>query len=777
MHRLIALTLLTLAGCNYVANRPLTLAERNMPATHTIVLPENPSASQSYAATELQSYIAQMTGVILEITDDSYPLPPKAIILGKTRYTSRIAGYDPDLKDLGEDGFHLMARPPHLLIIGSNVRGTLYGVYELLEQYGGCRWYASWHNVIPTLHKFDINRNLDDLQKPAFLMREPFWFDVMRNADFAARNKVNGNSMGLQDKHGGNSYRFGKNMWSCHTFDSLLPVAKYFDTNPEYFSMVKGKRIRTLTQLCLTNPDVLRIVTSNTLDRIRKDPTARFYGVSQNDWYNPCECPTCKAVDDREGSHAGTMIEFVNKIAEEVEKEFPHATIETLAYQYTRKPPKNVKPRHNVMPCLCTIECDFSQPLDVSTHKENQAFMQDIIGWRDISKQLYVWDYTTNFRYYTSPTPNIYSLQRNAQFLRDSGVDYLFEQGGYQGRHADFAELKAWLLAKWLWNPELELEALLNDFLNGYYGAAAPLIRSYIDELHAIYHSDNKPWSIFTNLPNPNLSEDFLTISYALWQQAEALVKDNPAISYNVRMSAISIMHAYLAELSKNNKPKRLWVTTNPEQHTPSELMVTLARELLARFKEGKDIRISEDMRREKETLNEWQATITFSSANQKAQHSAFIEESMVNLVKPGIWGKFVDDPLAEDGKALMLTNTHFEWCSSLPFNQIAFDPGKIYRIRARIRVDKTGTNSDLEAFWVGVYDPTNKRSCGGREIKLARVKDGYHWYDIATWEPRSDHYFWIGPGRFDTKAMVAHPGHKGVYLDKLELSILGELP
>ena len=81
------------------------------------------------------------------------------------------------------------------------------------------------------------------------------------------------------------------------------------------------------------------------LERIRNDPGASFYGVSQNDWYNFCTCPDCKALDDAEESHAGTMIAFVNQIAEAVEKEFPNVIIETLAYQCTRKPPKTIRPR------------------------------------------------------------------------------------------------------------------------------------------------------------------------------------------------------------------------------------------------------------------------------------------------------------------------------------------------------------------------------------------------------------------------------------------------
>ena len=91
-----------------------------------------------------------------------------------------------------------------------------------------------------------------------------------------------------------------------------MPPEKYFNEHPEYYSEVNGKRLGKRTQLCLTNPDVLRLVTEEVLRRIREDPNASFYGVSQNDWYNYCTCEKCKAIDDYEESHAGTMIAFVN---------------------------------------------------------------------------------------------------------------------------------------------------------------------------------------------------------------------------------------------------------------------------------------------------------------------------------------------------------------------------------------------------------------------------------------------------------------------------------
>ena len=759
--RILLLTLAPLA----LRAQDLTLAARGQPAAYTLVCPAAASPSQRHAAEELQAFTEQMTGVRLPIVNDEAPLPERAVLLGATRHTAGLLGAAPDLAALGEDGFRLVTKPPHLLIVGGAKRGTLYGVYDVLERFGGCRWYASWHSVIPARDAFRVPA-LDDTQTPAFALREPFWFDLF-DGDLAARNKANGNAMRLADKHGGHSHRFGGGLGSCHTFDLLCPPEQHFDAHPEYFSEVNGKRLKEHTQLCLTNPNVLRLVTSNVLARIRKDPGKDFYGVSQNDWYNFCTCPACKALDDAEESHAGTMIAFVNQIAEAVEKEFPDVIIETLAYQYTRKPPKTLRPRRNVMPCLCTIECDFAFPIEQSAFKENRAFLDDIRGWSAISPRLYVWDYTTNFRDYLSPFPNVLALQDNVQFFRTNRVAYLFEQGAYQGRHGDFAELKAWLLAKWMWNPDLPLEPLLEDFFSGYYGAAAPHVRTYFDALHSFYRNPAEhPLRIFEDPRRTQVPDAFYDRAAALWRQAEAAVKESPAHLYNVRLGALPVLNARLLRRPLQDEIK-VWVTEHPERHVADPETRALAAELLARCKEAKNVRLSESTEGHEQRLAKWQA-LASPPAPPAPQTRAVVEDTALSLGQRGTWGDTVKDPLAEDGSAMKLFNTHYEWCTTLHFRHVAFDPGRKYRVRMRVRVDKE-PGKEGDAFWSGVYDTANKKGCGGCERTTSTVAEGYQWYDVAEWVPERDHYFWIGPGRFDKQKGAS--AIRALYIDKLELS------
>ena len=209
----------------------LDLAVRGRAPEYAIVRAADASPSVKYAAEELRDFTERMTGVRLPIVEvksaTSAALPPKAVFLNMSRLSSQVSCP----LNLGDDGFSLKVVEGDLLVTGGN-RGVLYGVYELLERYGGCRWYASWHTVVPVRDAFSVPDDLDDAQTPAFLCRDVHWWNYFKG-DFAARNRVNGGSNRQQARHGGNTWRFGGGLGNCHTFERLLPPEKYFDAHPE----------------------------------------------------------------------------------------------------------------------------------------------------------------------------------------------------------------------------------------------------------------------------------------------------------------------------------------------------------------------------------------------------------------------------------------------------------------------------------------------------------------------------------------------------------------
>jgi hypothetical protein len=554
-----------------------------------------------------------------------------------------------------------------------------------------------------------------------------------------------------------------------------MPPSEFFADHPEYYSELNGKRTTEHAQLCLTNPDVVRIMTERVLAHIRQDPQAKLFSVSQNDWAGWCQCSKCREIDEREGSPSGTMIHFVNQVAEAVEKEFPDVWIETLAYQYTRHPPKTLKPRHNVVPRLCTIECDFSKPLNVSTYEQNRRFVEDIEGWSAITDKLYVWDYTTNFGHYVSPHPNFGCLQGNAQFFRDNHVVGLFEQGAYQAPHAEFAELRAWILAKLLWNPDQDVEPLYRDFFEGHYGPAAKPIRQYFDELQALVKPDENVLQIWNPPTSPYYTDAFFDRAARLWAEAEALVKDAPALSYNVRMSALPVIYARLQR----------WPATTVALEDRDGVLTPvgiapeygeLARKFLAGIAEGGITAISESHTRHTEYLAKLRKQLEdcppISQSPTVGQHHVdrlVIEDRMMSLGREGEWGERVPDDQAEDGFAIKLFNTHYEWCLNWYVNPTVFEPGSQYKLRMRMRVRVVKSDREGSAFWAGVYDTARKKGWGQIQPSTAEVQDGYQWYDVATWTPEADQYLWVGPGTF--KKDGGRSAIEAVYVDRFELT------
>ena len=162
-----------------------------------------------------------------------------------------------------------------------------------------------------------------------------------------------------------------------HTLaNNLVPSKEFFPKHPEWFSEIGGNRVGGM-QYCLTNPELLAFCIQRVKEYLRDAPPDSIVSVSQNDGGDEgrCQCAKCLAIEKEEGGPSGPMLRFVNAVADAIKGEHPRAAIDTLAYQYTRKPPRLTKPRPNVIIRLCSIECSFAHPLD---HRQNQAFAEDL---------------------------------------------------------------------------------------------------------------------------------------------------------------------------------------------------------------------------------------------------------------------------------------------------------------------------------------------------------------------------------------------------------------
>jgi len=517
----------------------------NGESLYRIVVSRNAIPSERYAAEELQRYLMQICGANLPIVTDEEPMSSHEILLGDNSHLREL-GVQIDFAKLGTDGFVLKTHGNHLIIAGGKPRGTLYGVYALLEEKLGVRWFTPEVEFVPRMRRVELPA-LNETQVPALEYREVFWTEMLqwgKEADFAARHRLNGHHYRLTEKHGGRAVVFYP---FVHSFDALIP-REVCEQRPEFWPMIGGKRVSGYVQRCLSNPDLVKMAIERVKQWIKEHPEATIIDVSQNDTGNWCQCPDCKALDDAEGSPSASIIKFVNTIAEAIEREYPHIRIETLAYQYSRKPPKTLRPRKNVIIRLCSIECCFAHPLETCPSEENRRFREDIKAWEPVAPLLYVWDYTTNFAHYIQPFPNFEVLQANVQFFVKHGVKGLFEQGNYSpGGNGEMAPLRAYVLAKLLWNPYTDVKRHINDFLHGYYGRAAGPIRAYMELLHRQVREKGYHAHIYDSPTAPYLNDDeFLDTAERLFDEAERLA-ESEEIRFRVQVARLPIWYVKIA--------------------------------------------------------------------------------------------------------------------------------------------------------------------------------------------------------------------------------------
>jgi hypothetical protein len=504
------------------------------------VIIQQPGATlaESNAVHELAATLEQMTGAAFQIQEAGDANVPKQAIVVGPGGAARALFPEVALDKLGSEELVMKVKGGRLLLAGGRPRGTIYAVYHFLEDQCGVRWWAPWATTIPTRRSLHVS-NLDVRSGPAFEYREPFWFAGF-DPQWKAHNGANGEAHEIPAALGGCIKYKG----FCHTFYPLVPPGKYFATHPEWYSLIKGKRTHENAQLCLSNPELRDFVVQRVKEWLRAAPDAKIISVTQNDCHGACECPQCKAIDDAEGSPAGSMLTFVNYVAEKIEPEFPDAAVDTFAYQYTRHPPKTIQARPNVIVRLCSIECNFREPLN---DPSNAAFLADLATWSKICHRLYVWDYVTDFSNYVLPHPNWFMLGPNLRLFRDYGVRGVFEEGAYAGPGEEMAELRSWVLAQLLWNPQQDDRALIKEFLRGYYGdKAGDIIERYLELMHDA--SKGFYLGCYLRKDAPHLRFRTLAAAERLWQQAEAAAARDadPEKLIRVRMGHLPVRYACL---------------------------------------------------------------------------------------------------------------------------------------------------------------------------------------------------------------------------------------
>lgn len=522
-----------------------------------IVLPETPLPSESFAAEELANHIQKMTDKRPPVVSEKHlsKTADAIFFIGRTAKAQE-KGFD--FSRFTPEQWQISSVQNGVIIGGGEKCGTLFGVYNYLENICGVRWYTVSETEIPKLKILPV-KNIFLSGKPAFDYRSLYAETHDYDGHFLSRNRQNSNFSGWKFSVYDGITQIGP---SVHTHCRWVNGSKYFKKNPEIFALnPKGKRYQGA--LCLMNPETRKAMIEEVRAALRKRyaqadtkplGAMQLVNISHMDHQEYCHCQKCKDFAAKYQALSACDIDFINEVAAELKKEFPNVIFQTLAYTYTEKPPVGLKVADNV----CVQMCDTTSNVGVSVeHSDNTFFLDSLKAWTEIAKNVMVWDYWITYNFHNStlagdlPCATEETTAKDILAFQKLGVSMVFSEMEFYDGRMDVFDYKQYLYLKLLENPSLDFKKLASEFANDYYGAAGKLFLEYRSRLAEIQKKWHPyiPWDPqygrFTYL-----TMDFLKDMQDLFDRGEKILASDPVRLKRWRHARVSLDRAVIVRMS-----------------------------------------------------------------------------------------------------------------------------------------------------------------------------------------------------------------------------------
>ena len=544
--------------------------------TAVAILPQAPER-ELFAANELISYLFKITGERLPLINISNSIVPEGVIaVGQLSVNSGLVSKH-ELDLVANDGFIVRVNESKGAICGWRDLGTVYGIYELLKQLG-VKFYSQECEIIPPKADLLIP-GLAISMKPHFDMRGIIMLD-----NYYHRLKPSlklcytpDDDIGYHGDLGGPGERI-----QGHTASFLMPYEKYGKEHPEYYALQKnGQRYKPGNgpsgHLCLSNPEMRKISSERLLYFIEKQKTRSYFIISQGDGFSEwwCQCDSCKALDAVPGDHmTDRLLDYVNYEAKIVASKYPGKKIITAAYtEATSRPPEKILPDPNVMVAYCPyIPSAMCQSHGLDCPKNQQA-LEELKGWaKKCPDQIYVFDYPRGYRVWYEPYGSFYAAVSKINLYSSIGIRGII----YCVVPENFRDLFMFVQGRLLWDPNVDVEPLVDDFMSAYYGAAAPAIRDYFNFMH--HEIDSRQIHQMGEESNQELvTPEFAYKALEMFKKAQNAVQDDSIRLRRVEAEKFCV----------------LWCDINQRNTEKNNLSVNLD-DYIQRFKEM--VRIARDM-------------------------------------------------------------------------------------------------------------------------------------------------------------------------------------
>ena len=479
MHiRPIPLTLTLLTLLLSPAPLPAAVLVNNHQPAAILALPADPNDSEKLAARELTDHLEKISGAKLESTTVNAPDVPaflaqsKAagripIFLGRN-VRDRLTALLPPTAVRG--AFALEVTADAVLIAGIE-EGTHYGAIELLEQLG-CRWFmpGDLGTVIPKLATVDV-RTQQTAQSPSFASRH----FQMPHREWQSRLRC-----------GGVSFPGGHGLPAPKV--SVDKTTRQID-NPElaeFYALVKGQR--TIRQHCVSNPKLVQFAIDHVRQQ-RKAGRGPVLGMGPNDGAGFCECAPCRALDggdfdpfSNELSVTDRYIWFFNEVLKGVDAEYPDTKLAFYIYHSYMRPPKRWKPDPRIMGALAPIALDrvhgFSNPIAPEKSYARWLYQE----WGKLLPELYDRGYWSNLADPGFPFIIVHRLRDEIPACHALGV-----KGWRVETFPNYAPQfpSMYIAGKLMWNHRADVDALLKDCHEKFFGPAAAPMGAYLTLMDA----------------------------------------------------------------------------------------------------------------------------------------------------------------------------------------------------------------------------------------------------------------------------------------------------
>ena len=433
-------------------------------AAAVLVTPAQPDKDETLAAEEIQQHVEKISGAkLLVVTPDKVPAGMLSVLVGGAAPQSLVAA----IQKQGTDpaSFALVVEPNRVCLRGLSAEGTLFAAYELLEQLG-VRWFmpGEMGTVIPHMATV-VLRPQTTVQMPSFATR---WTGGERT--WCRRLRMGG------------PYFPG-----CHGLPGLAQVGVLMKTKPELFALLGGQRGGS--QVCLANPEALRIVVEATKKTFRASPATPWIGMGPNDGSGFCQCEKCRALDGgdwdpfcSEPSMTDRYVWFFNQVLDGIKDEFPDKKICFYAYHTYMRPPLKVKPNPRIVPALAPIAlCRIHGPNNpVCPEKNYYRWLAQ--EWGKLLPEVYDRGYWFNLADPGFPFPLLHCLREQIPMGKELGIKgWRVESLNHWAAESP----SLYVAAKLMWNHKADVDALVRDYCEKFFGPAAEPMRQYLTLLDA----------------------------------------------------------------------------------------------------------------------------------------------------------------------------------------------------------------------------------------------------------------------------------------------------